>query len=283
MIHALTVDLEDYHSVAARDWLKREMAPTPVVVENTQRLLALFKEHDTRATFFTLGDVAEHYPQLIRDVAAAGHELGVHGYYHRQLFKLTPEEFRQEVSRAKKLLEDISGQPVRGHRAPAFSIIPETRWGLDVLAEEGFAYDSSIFPIAGKRYGWPGFRRDIHAVALAGNRSIIEVPLTTVSAFGRQLPACGGGYLRHFPLAVTRWAVRQTARRQPAVVYLHPCEVEVNCGPMDTAHLGAEDARRARRFHRLQLRNRRTVMRKMHALLSEFPFAPMAEVIAATV
>jgi polysaccharide deacetylase family protein (PEP-CTERM system associated) len=280
MIHAMTIDLEDYHSVASRDWLMRNIAPTSVVLDNTRRLLELFAEHDTRATFFTLGEVAEHYPQLIRAVSAAGHELGVHGYYHRQLFKLTPADFREEVTRAKKRIEDVSGEPVFGHRAPAFSIIPDTRWGLDVLAEAGFRYDSSIFPIAGKRYGWPGFRRDIHVVDLAANRRIVEFPLTTISLLGRQFPACGGGYLRHFPLAVTRWAIERTAAHQPAVVYLHPCEVEVDCGPMDTAHLNDDDARRAKRFHRLQLRNRHTVMPKMHALLKEFAFAPMIEVIA---
>lgn len=279
-MNALTIDVEDYQNVFARDWLGRDGPPTDAVVTNTGRLLALFAGAEVRGTFFVLGEVAEAFPKLIRDIASAGHELGVHGYYHRQVFKLTPETFRREVADAKARIEDLIGCPVFGHRAPAFSIMPDTRWALDVLADVGFRYDSSIFPIAGRRYGWPGFRSDIHTMTLDGGAEMIEVPLSTVSVLGRRLPACGGGYLRHFPGFVTRWAFRRVQRKRPAVLYMHPYEIELSPPAVETGHLDPDAAHRAKRLHRLQLRNRHTVEAKVRALLSEFQFAPMCEVIA---
>ena len=279
MINALTVDVEDYHNIVAQDWLGIDASPTRAVVDNTNRLLELLSRRNVRATFFILGEVAEKYPGLVRDIAGSGHELGVHGYRHRQLFKLTPDEFRCGVSKAKALVEDAIGAEVAGHRAPAFSIIPATQWALEVVAEVGFRFDSSVFPIAGRRYGWPGFRPDIHEIALDSGRTIIEVPMSTVSIAGRSLPACGGGYLRHFPLAFTRWAIRRVSRHRPAIAYLHPYEIEGSVDPPDTSTLGAKDARRLRRLHRLQMRNRHTVEGKILRLLDEFEFAPVTDVI----
>ncbi|MHC4698921.1 MAG: DUF3473 domain-containing protein [Planctomycetota bacterium] len=279
MINALTVDVEDYHNVLARDWLDIEVSPTHAVVANTNRLLELFSQYNARATFFILGEVAETYPQLIRDIAAAGHELGVHGYRHRQIFKLTPEEFRREISKAKSLVEDAAGVQAPGHRAPAFSITLATRWAFEILADAGFRFDSSVFPIAGRRYGWPGFPPDIHEITLDSGRTIIEVPMSTVSIAGRVLPACGGGYLRHFPLAITRWAIRRIQRKRPAVVYLHPYEIESTSETPDANSVSPDKARRLRRFHRLQMRNRHTVERKILGLLEEFQFAPVSDVI----
>ncbi len=279
MINALSIDVEDYHNVLARHWLDCEGPPTEAVVRNTQRLLEAFAARGVRATFFILGEVAQTFPQLIRDIAAGGHELGVHGFYHNQVFRLTPEQFREEVAKSKGLIEDIVGVPVDGHRAPAFSITPKTRWALDVVAEVGFRFDSSVFPIAGRRYGWPGFRPDIHELKLDSGRTIIEVPMSTVTIAGLVLPVCGGGYLRHFPLAITRWAIRRIQKERPAIVYVHPYDIEVGGEPLETSGLSADKARRARRFHRLQLLNRRTVERKILRLLDQFQFAPLGEVI----
>lgn len=279
MIHAFTIDVEDYHNLVARDWLGREGAPTDCVVRNMARLLAWLSDRNVRATCFVLGEVAETFPQLIRDIASRGHELGVHGYYHRQVFKLTPDSFRQEVSTAKDRIEQIIGTRVRGHRAPAFSIMPETRWALDVLADAGFDYDSSVFPIKGNRYGWPGYALDIHRVDLGGGRSIIEAPMSTVSIAGMRLPVCGGGYWRHFPAAYTRWAMRRVGRDRPAIVYIHPYEIELGVGPLDTAHLDAESAGRAKRFHRMQQMNRASMEKKIVGLLDEFQFAPLGSII----
>ena len=280
MIHALTVDVEDYHNINARDRLGRDEPPTRAVVNNTERLLQIFADYGVRATFFVLGEVATTFPDLIRHIVDQGHELGVHGFYHRQVFKLSPEEFRREIVEARSAIERISGVPVLGHRAAAFSIMPQTKWALAVLAEAGFHYDSSIFPIAGRRYGWPGFPRDIHQMQLDDKLSIIEAPLSTVSLFGRlPLPACGGGYLRHFPAAYTIWSVRHIQRQRPVIVYLHPYELELDCG-IDTSLVNAFTACRARLFHRLQLRNRHTVERKIVQLVSRFDFAPLSEVIS---
>ncbi len=279
--NALTVDVEDYHNILARDWLERDFPPTEAVVRNTEKLLGLFDHHQVSGTFFILGEVAEHYPTLIRRIAAAGHELGVHGYRHRQVFKLTPNLFRQEVAQAKARLEDLIGQPIQGHRAPAFSILPETAWAFDVLLEAGFRYDSSIMPIKARRYGWPGFNPTIHRMHLQGG-DLIEAPLSFCSLGLCRLPACGGGYIRHFPSFFTRWAFRQVQRHRPAILYMHPYEIEL-CGPeLDTNGLTPAAALRARRFHRLQIRNRRTVLPKITALLQRFAFAPLARVIEAT-
>jgi polysaccharide deacetylase family protein (PEP-CTERM system associated) len=277
--NALTIDVEDYYSVMARDRLGLAMAPTEAVVRNTGRLLAFLADRRIKATFFVLGEVAETFPRLVRDIAAAGHEIGVHGYLHRPVFGLSREEFRQDVGRTRKLLEDIVGGGVVGHRAAAFSIVPETAWALEELADLGFRYDSSIFPFAGRLYGWAGFPRHIHRRNLAGGRTIVEVPLSVVSVLGKAIPACGGGYMRHFPYAFTRWAMRRVARERPAVVYLHPYEMDLECGPEEFERALAAVPRGVRAFHRQQLRCRRTVEGKLRRLLEEFVFAPVREVI----
>jgi len=281
MIHAFTIDVEDYHNVLSRDWLGRPMAPTRAVVENTRRLLARLAAHDTRVTCFVLGEVAEGYPELIREIAAAGHELGVHGYYHQQLFKLTPDAFRREVADARRRIEDLVGGPVRGHRAPAFSVMPQTSWALDVLIDAGFEYDSSIFPIRARRYGWPGFRPDIHVLRTPGGRELIEAPMSTVRVLGRRLPACGGGYLRHFPTFVARWTMDRVERERPAIVYMHPYEIELGVPDPEVSSLSPKAGRRLLRAHRLQQRNRVTVEGKIEMLLSRYRFAPLWEVVQA--
>ncbi|HUN81002.1 MAG TPA: polysaccharide deacetylase family protein [Phycisphaerae bacterium] len=279
MVNALTIDVEDYHSIVSRDWCGEDMLPTRKVVENTTRLLDHFAQRKILGTFYILGEVAQAFPDLIRKIAAPGHELGVHGFYHRQVFKLDAESFRKEVADAKALIEDISGRQVLGHRAPAFSIMPKTEWALEVLAEAGFRYDSSIFPIKGRRYGWPGFRTDIHEITFPSGRKIIEAPLSTVQMLGRRWPACGGGYIRHFPKFVSRWAMRRVARERPAILYMHPYEIETDAGPVNTSGISAKAARRLRRMHWLQLRNRASVEDKVVSLISQFEFAPLARII----
>jgi hypothetical protein len=157
--------------------------------------------------------------------------------------------------------------------------MPETAWALEVLAEEGFEYDSSIFPIKGSRYGWPGYSLDIQRVKLPSGQSIIEAPMSTVSLLGRRVPACGGGYVRHFPGAYTRWAMRRVARERPAIVYFHPYEIETPCGELDTSHLDRNAAKRARRAHSMQQVNRRSMEKKIRGLLDHFEFSPLGDVI----
>ncbi|MHC4981654.1 MAG: DUF3473 domain-containing protein [Planctomycetota bacterium] len=279
MMNAFTVDVEDYYSVFQRDWLGIHQPPAEAVVRCTGLLLEMLAARAVQATFFFLGEVAERFPKLPADVVAAGHEIGVHGYYHRQLSKLKPAEFRKEVADAKKCIEDAAGTATRGHRAAAFSIGPETKWGLEVLAELGFVYDSSVFPFGGRRYGWPGFGQDIQRVPLSGGMSIIEAPLTTFRLLGKSIPVCGGGYIRHFPYWFTRWAMRRSSRRRPVIVYAHPYELDTLGPPPAFVEALAAGDKAARRHHRRQLRNRPTVEKKLRRLLEEFSFRPLGEVI----
>ena len=283
MLNVLTIDVEDYWSVFSRDWLGLDSKPSNAVVKNTEWFLETLKQFNVKATFFILGEVAVKFPALVRKIAQSGHEIGSHGISHKQIFKLTREQFRCEMADSKKLLEDIVSSPVSGYRAPAFSVIPETKWALDVLAQEGFKYDSSIFPIAGKRYGWPGFSRDICKIGLPTGCTIIEVPLSTVTVFGKTLPAAGGGYIRHFPYAFTKWAMRRIQKTRPVIVYVHPYEVDTSVRTFNTKHLSCKERKKAIKFHRMQQRNRNTVGEKINKLLAEFEFATIEQVIERTV
>ncbi len=279
MVNAFTVDVEDYYNVFMRDRLGADGPPTDAVARNTSRILELLDRHGVKGTFFLLGEVAEAVPRLAADIAAAGHEIGVHGLRHREVFKMTRDELRQELVRAKGCIEDAAGEPVRGYRAPAFSIREDTRWALDVLAEEGFAYDSSIVPFSGNRYGWAGFAPGIHRMQLPSGGSIVEAPISTVRVCGLALPACGGGYLRRFPGWFTLWAMRRIQRRRPAIVYVHPYEIDLDPPPAEFQQRLAAAAPAIQKFHSVQLRGRPTVEGKLEALLSRHQFAPLAEVI----
>jgi polysaccharide deacetylase family protein (PEP-CTERM system associated) len=282
MIHALTIDVEDNHRIVARNLLGDDGPPTDAVVRNTTRLLGHLRTRNVRATFFVLGEVAATFPELVRAIVADGHELGAHGFHHYEVHRLTPERFGQEVRDAKAVLEDVSGARIQGHRAPTFSITPQTRWALDILAELGLRYDSSIFPFRrGQRYGWEGFPLDIHEMRLDHGRSIIEAPLPVVSIWGKRLPACGGGYLRHFPYWYTDWAMRRVQRDRPAIVYLHPYELDTSPTPAWLQAKLIAAGKPARFYLAHQGRNRRTVESKLVRLLGSFRFAPLIEIIEA--
>jgi polysaccharide deacetylase family protein (PEP-CTERM system associated) len=229
--NALTVDVEDYFHVAAlapsihRDsWNTRESR----VVGNTQNLLAIFEQFDVRGTFFVLGWVAEQYPQLVRDIAAHGHEIACHGFSHRLIYEQSPEEFYDETRHAKNLLEDITGSAVLGYRAASYSIVRESLWALDILVELGFVYDSSIFPVHHDRYGIPDAEKVPHRLSTPNKKLIVEWPLSTAKAFGFRLPVSGGGYFRLLPYWLTRWGLASINRRerQPFIFYLHPWEID---------------------------------------------------------
>jgi polysaccharide deacetylase family protein (PEP-CTERM system associated) len=279
MINALAIDVEDYWSIFSRDWLGIEAEPSDAVVRNTEWFLETLARHNVKATFFILGEVAKKFPSLIGKIAADGHEIGSHGFSHKQIFKLTKEDFRREVADCKKLLEDITLSPILGYRAPAFSIMPQTRWALEILAQEGFKYDSSVYPISGRRYGWPGFSRDICKIDLPSGRSIIEVPLSTVTVFGKTLPIAGGGYIRHFPYAVTKWAIKLIQKNGPAIVYMHPYEIDTEYRELNIGHLSQNEKSKAVRLHRLQLRNRRSVKKKLLKILADFEFTTVKRMV----
>jgi polysaccharide deacetylase family protein (PEP-CTERM system associated) len=280
MIHALTIDVEDYWSIISRDWLKcPDAVPTEAVVKNTKWFLQTLAEHHTRATFFILGEVAQMFPSLAKDIHAAGHEIGVHGFLHKQIFKLTPDAFSQEVSRCKKLLEDLTGAAVIGHRAPAFSVMPQTQWSFDVLCEAGFEYDSSVFPISAHRYGWPGFPNGICTVQTEKGNSIVEVPMSVLKFGNKTMPVAGGGYLRHFPYGLNRWAIRKIQQHQPVMVYMHPYEIESPAWSLDTSRLMLKEKIRLYKLHAVQMRNRRTVSGKVVRLLNDFQFTSIADLL----
>jgi polysaccharide deacetylase family protein (PEP-CTERM system associated) len=282
MLNALSIDVEDEHCAFARSWLHTNIEPSKAVVKNTEWFLLVLAKHDVKATFFILGEVAKKFPSLIKKIAKDGHEVASHGWSHTQIFKLNKEQFRKEIADSKKLLEDITSGSVLGHRAPAFSIMPQTKWALEVLAQEGFKYDSSIYPISGRRYGWPEFSKDICKVDLPSGRSIIEVPMSTVTVFGRALPAAGGGYIRHFPYTVTKWAIKHIQKKRPAIVYMHPYEIDTEQWLFRPEHLSHKDWKTAVKLNKRQLRNRQTIRRKLLNLLSEFEFTTISQVIEKT-
>lgn len=283
MINALSIDVEDYWKIFACDWLGKNIEPTEAVLRNTKKILGIFENYNVKASFFVLGEVAKKFPALLREINSLGHEIAVHGYKHYVIYTINRKKFRQEVSDAKKLIEDIIGKGVNGHRAPSFSISPKTRWALDVLGEVGYKYDSSIFPFAGSRYGWPGFSKDICEVELENGKTIIEVPMSTISILGKSLPSCGGGYLRHFPYIYTRWAINRIQQNRPAIVYMHPYDLDTEKGSDEIeAILQTTAPRRSRLRHALQLRNRRTMETKLNRLLRSYKFAPICDVIAST-
>jgi polysaccharide deacetylase family protein (PEP-CTERM system associated) len=224
----MSVDVEDYFQVSAfeshidrTDW-----DTLPCRVEgNTDRILQLFADHDVKATFFTLGWVAERYPQLIRRMIEGGHEVASHGYSHVRVTNQSPEAFRADVVRTKALLEDLSGQEVQGYRAASYSIGASNLWALDVLAETGHRYSSSIYPIRHDLYGMPEAPRFAFQ---ANGGAMLEVPVTTVELFRRNYPCGGGGYFRLLPYAMSRWAMRRVNEHdgQSCVFYFHPWELD---------------------------------------------------------
>ena len=246
MINAMTVDVEDYFQVSAfEDKISRhEWDSLPCRVErNTERVLQLFARHDVRATFFVLGWVAERYPTLVRRIADAGHEIASHGYLHKRAINQSPTEFRQDVVRAKCLLEDTVGCAVQGYRAPSFSLGTQTPWAFDILAKAGYRYSSSIYPIRHDLYGMPDAPRFPFRHA---NAELLEIPISTVRWRGWNIPCGGGGYFRLYPYRLSRWLLRSLNRREkrPAVFYFHPWEID----PRQPRQTGIDVMRRFRHY-----------------------------------
>ncbi len=273
-LNAFSVDVEDFFQVAAfekvvdrRDWDGFELR----VERNTRRLLEIFERHGVRSTLFLLGWVAERRPGLVRDAHAAGHELAVHGYDHRRVTSQNREEFRADVRRAKDIVEQIAGVEVIGYRAPNYSIVEETMWATEVLAEEGFRYDSSIFPIHHDRYGIPGAPRFPFTIRSDGRTALVEAPISTVRLAGVNLPFVGGGYLRHLPLWYILWGMRRVneVEGRPAIVYLHPWEIDP-----DQPRQPVGPLTRIRHY-----RNLHRTGERLEALFSRFRFTTVREVL----
>ena len=273
IVNALSVDVEDYFQVSAFERVVPRDTWTTFdsrVTANTHRLLDLFDEAGVTATFFTLGWIAEHHPGLVREIAARGHEIASHGFHHQLVYMLTREQFREDVRAAKATLEDVTGQRVRGFRAPSFSIVSASLWALDVLIEEGYVYDTSIFPVRHDRYGIPDAPRLVHRIDRPSG-SIVEMPASTVRLGAVNVPVAGGGYFRLLPYAVTRWAIRRvnTVDAAPAMFYLHPWEVDPQ-----QPRMAVGTATRLRHYGGLS----RTASR-LKRLLSDFRFDSVATVL----
>ncbi|MBN7768871.1 DUF3473 domain-containing protein [Marinobacter daepoensis] len=271
--NALTIDVEDYFQVAALaeavkqdDWSAMEYR----VEANTDRLLGMFAEQDIKATFFTLGWVAERSPALVRRVLEAGHEVASHGYSHQLIYTQSPEVFREETRRSKQILEDITGVSVTGYRAASYSITSQSRWALDILAEEGFTWDSSIFPVHHDRYGMPGTPRWPHRLTTDEGHELAEFPLSTLKFPGYTLPIAGGGYFRLFPYWFSQWGLGQINKQgQPFVFYLHPWEVDPGQPRLDVKWFS-----RFRHYNNLDV-----CQARLDRLIHHFRFTTMSEVL----
>lgn len=275
--NALTFDIEDWHQLV--EWKLNGVRPacSDHVLGQTYDILDTLAARDIRATFFILGLVAEAHPKLVRDIAAAGHEVGSHGWSHELIYRQTREAFAAETRRSKAVLEDAVGTRIDGYRAAEFSITTQSLWALDELVEAGFTYDSSIFPIAGSRYGIPGTPLGPHTVTTAAG-DLIEVPLTAVEWRGRHWPVGGGGYFRLLPYAVTRAAVEQTnAQGRAANIYFHPYEFSRSLlVPRLASASRYVTGGRYVLFHNM---NRHLNRRRFARLLSDFDFAPIKDLI----
>lgn len=271
--NALTVDVEDYFQVSAfreqispDDWPRFESR----VVANTHRVLDVFDDGGATATFFVLGWIAERHPQLVRDIAARGHELACHGFSHQLIYRQSPTVFREETHRAKSLLEAQVQRPVRGYRAASFSITDASRWALDVLADCGFEYDSSMYPVRHDLYGTAVEAAGPHRITAPAGQTLIEFPMTTRSFMGMTVPVSGGGYFRLYPYQLTKFLLDSVNRdNEPFVFYMHPWEV-------DPGQPRIQSSLKSRFRHYTNLERCET---KLRALLRDFKFASMAEVI----
>lgn len=274
IVNAFSVDVEDYFQVAAlapaiarESWATRESR----VERNTGVILDLLAERSIRGTFFVLGWIAERYPALVKQIAGAGHEIASHGYSHRLIYTQSQEDFREETVRSKCLLEDLSGQAVIGYRAASFSITRRSLWALDILAELGFLYDSSIFPIRHDRYGIPGASPNPGPVTTPSGAILVEFPMSAARFFGIKVPVSGGGYFRLLPYTLTRRGLRQIndARDLPFTFYLHPWEIDPGQPRVEVSWLS-----RFRHYTNLDRCEGR-----LRQLVREFRFAPMSEVL----
>lgn len=267
--HCFTVDLEEYFQVVAlapiapRD--RWETFPRRAAAA-TDRLLDLLARHGATATFFTVGWLAEREPDLVRRIAAAGHEVASHSWWHRPLGELSPEEMLDDVRRTRDLLEDLVSGPVTGFRAPSFSIVPGREWAFDVLLEAGYRYDSSIFPIRRTDYGYPSAPTRPYLVKRPLGQ-LWELPLATTDIAGMRLPAAGGGYLRHLPFGLIRRALREHCRQnQPAMFYVHPWEWDT-----EQPRLAVSPLARWRHYGGLA-----KTWPRLERLLAEFSFSSIA-------
>ena len=280
IMNAMTVDVEDWFNATVLQCSGLVVGPTSAVERNTEDLLGLFNEHDVKATWFFLGEVAETYPQLVKDVAAAGHEPGVHGYHHHQVASMSRDSFREAVTRAKGAVESAGGVEVKGYRAVDFG--REHRDGpiLDDLFECGFVYDSSAFPFRGPRYGSGGTPLGPHRIDVQGGQ-MLELPVTVGEILGVRLPAAGGGYFRLFPLWYTNMLFKLAHASGRAVIfYIHPCEIEASSVLSDLPQSLTPSQRMCvKKLFKKQSKNRRLGRQKLKEIFARYSFGSIEEIL----
>jgi polysaccharide deacetylase family protein (PEP-CTERM system associated) len=274
VLNAMSIDVEDYFHVSAFDGIVPRSAWGDMesrVCRNTERLLDIFDEFKVKSTFFVLGWVADSHPQLVRAIAQRGHEIASHGYAHRLIYDQTPEAFREDVRRAKAIIEDAGGCVVGGYRAPSFSITLRSLWALDILIEEGHWYDASIFPIRHDRYGIPSAPRAPFSLQRRAG-ALMEVPGSTVRLGPLNLPVGGGGYFRILPYEWTRWGIAHLndVEKSPAVFYLHPWEIDPEQPRLNAGWLG-----RFRHYRHLSETEGR-----LRRLLTDFAFGTIGALLS---
>ncbi|MFO0706497.1 MAG: XrtA system polysaccharide deacetylase [Nitrospira sp.] len=271
-MHCLSFDVEEHFQVSAfesplrrQNWGQEESR----VERNVSAIVDLLAIRGTKATFFTLGWIAERHPRLVKQLADAGHEIASHGYGHEMITAQTPDQFREDVRKAKSILENLTGRRILGYRAPSFTITEKTKWALQILVEEGYGYDSSIVPVRHDRYGMPGANPWCHEITTEAG-SIWEVPPSTSNLFGLRLPVAGGGYFRLYPYPLLRTFLRRVeSEQQPLVMYLHPWELDPEQPRMAGPLL-------SRFRHYLNLSK---TAGRLSRLLRDFDFAPIRTVV----
>lgn len=276
IVNAMTIDVEEHFHANVFDGtpvraIQHTMASR--VEASTRRMLDLLDDARTRATCFVLGAVADAQPALVREIAARGHEIASHGYAHQLVYTQAPEVFRDDVRRAKLTLEALCGVPVRGYRAPSYSVTERSLWALDILADEGYDYDASIFPIRHDRYGIPHAPRHAYVLDQTGGR-LVEAPPSTIRMAGLNLPVAGGGYFRLLPYGWTRFGIDRLNRdeQRPAIFYTHPWEIDPGQPRLPLPRLHGW-----RHYANLD-----TTESKLVRLLADFDFAPLADVLTGT-
>jgi len=274
VINALSVDLEESFQVSGFEKciLQRDWSALPSrIASNTERVLKLLERTNTRATFFIVGWIAEHHPQVVRWIAEAGHEVACHSYWHRLVYTMTPEEFRQDTIQARAAIESAAGTTVVGYRAPSYSIVRRNQWALDILLELGFGYDSSIFPVDHDRYGWRGMSRFAGPVRQSTTDTLWEFPPSTFPVLDRAVPVAGGGYLRMLPYHYSKWALDHINQQEgrAGCIYFHPWELDPQQPRMPSSR--ASWWRHSWGISGME--------RKVQRLLEDFQFAPLGQVL----
>lgn len=274
-MNVMTIDLEEWFVVQALEseyGINRWHDQKSTIVANTRRVLELLRRHDVRATFFVLGWCAKEHPGLIKMISDQGHEIGCHSYYHRRIDLMQPDEFRRDTLRAMHAIMEACGARPRGYRAPSWSINHRIPWAFEILSELGFEYDSSIFPIKHDLYGMPDGPRHLFLMKCKNDRYLYEIPASTYRFLGKNMPAAGGGYLRHMPYWYTQRVVRRmNHQNQPAIVYIHPWELDPNPPMVEGLSL----------LQRLRSHGSTNLLAiKLNKLLNDFAFTTMSHYLA---